>query len=392
MSNSILRLFVIGAISFLTLVDLFATQAILPSLAAAYNVPPSVIGTAVNACTLGMAVAGVAVAYFNKRIRRRQGIVVCLVLLALPTSLLALMPSLTQFAILRVVQGVFMSAAFSLTIAYLAENCSQKETAAALAAYVTGNVASNLFGRLISAAVADHLGLASNFAFFAVLNLLGAAVAFAALQHTPPMKSASKNEVVAWRAMFGRLELAASFMIGFLILFTFIGTFTYVNFVLTGAIGLLPMQLGLVYLVFIPSIIATPFAGAAASRVGVRTTILAAFGVAAAGLPLLVLQELAPVLAGLVLVALGTFFAQAAATGYVSRATNGQRGAAGGVYLAFYYAGGLAGSVVLGQIFDRLGWAVTVAAIGSVIAIAGLLALSLKESPLIRGDAVKNIS
>ena len=44
-----------------------------------------------------------------------------------------------------------MSAAFTLTLAYLGERCSAGDAAGALAAYVTGNVASNLFGRLLSA-------------------------------------------------------------------------------------------------------------------------------------------------------------------------------------------------------------------------------------------------
>lgn len=54
-----LRSFVIGLIAFLTVVDLFATQAILPSLAKHYGVTPAAMGFAVNASTLGMAVAGV---------------------------------------------------------------------------------------------------------------------------------------------------------------------------------------------------------------------------------------------------------------------------------------------------------------------------------------------
>src|SRR5262245_30384229 len=139
-----LRLLVIAVISFLTLVDLFATQAILPSLARAYEVSPAVIGSAVNICTLGMAAAGLIVAWFNRRIGRRRGVTVCLGLLAIPTALLALMPDLGLFTVLRLIQGVFMSAAFTLTMAYLAENSSPEDTASALAAYVTGNVASNL--------------------------------------------------------------------------------------------------------------------------------------------------------------------------------------------------------------------------------------------------------
>ena len=52
-----MRNFLIGLAAFLTLVDLFATQAILPALAKAYGVAPAAMGLAVNASTLGMAVA-----------------------------------------------------------------------------------------------------------------------------------------------------------------------------------------------------------------------------------------------------------------------------------------------------------------------------------------------
>jgi MFS family permease len=62
------RTFVIGLIAFLTLVDLFATQAILPSLARHYAVSPAAMGFAVNASTMGMAIAGLGVAFFSRRI------------------------------------------------------------------------------------------------------------------------------------------------------------------------------------------------------------------------------------------------------------------------------------------------------------------------------------
>ena len=183
-----------------------------------------------------------------------------------------------------------------------------------------------------------------------------------------------------WLLTLARPELSASFAIGFLILFTFIGTFTYVNFVLTGSsIALGTMQLGFVYFVFVPSIIATPLAGKVAGEIGARPTIIAALAVAGLGLPFLLVDLLAPVLIGLVFVALGTFFAQATATGFVSRSAGTQRGAASGIYLASYYSGGLAGTIVLGQVFDRLGWPATVAAIAIALAIGALLALRLKE-------------
>ena len=57
--------FVIALTAFLTVVDLFATQAILPSLTRHYGVSPAAMGFAVNASTLGMAFSGLAVGYFS---------------------------------------------------------------------------------------------------------------------------------------------------------------------------------------------------------------------------------------------------------------------------------------------------------------------------------------
>src|SRR5882672_3771291 len=171
-----LRAFTIGLTAFLTVVDLFATQAILPSLTAAYGVSPGAMGFAVNASTIGMAIGSLAVALFGRSIDRRRGILLSLAILSLPTLLLAIMPPLPVFTALRIVQGLCMSTAFALTLAYLGEHSSAADTASAFAAYITGNVASNLFGRLLAAGIVDHLGLAANFYVFAILNLCGAAL------------------------------------------------------------------------------------------------------------------------------------------------------------------------------------------------------------------------
>src|SRR5258707_11928442 len=167
----VLRSLILGLTAFLTVVDLFATQAILPSLTRHYNVTPAAMGFAVNASTMGMAVAGLVVGFLSPHIDRRLGILLSLALLAVPTTLLATAPDLTTFTILRVLQGLCMASAFALTLAYLGEQCSSMDAGGAFAAYITGNVASNLVGRLVSAAVVDTVRLASDFYFFSLLNL-----------------------------------------------------------------------------------------------------------------------------------------------------------------------------------------------------------------------------
>ncbi|MET4117193.1 YNFM family putative membrane transporter [Bradyrhizobium sp. JR1.5] len=377
-----LRSLVIGLTAFLTVVDLFATQAILPSLTRHYGVTPAAMSLAVNASTFGMAVAGLVVGFLSPHIDRRIGILLSLTLLAIPTSLLATAPNLAVFTGLRVAQGLCMASAFALTLAHLGEQCSAMDSGGAFAAYITGNVASNFVGRLVSAAIADSLGLAWNFYFFAVLNLAGAALVYFTIARVQPTRATTStaSAFAATIAQWRDSRLRAAYGIGFCILFAFIGTFTFVNFVLVRPpLSLGMMDLGFVYFVFLPSVVTTLLAGKVASRLGTRPTIWGSLAIAGIGLPLMLAPHLGAVLAGMVLVGIGTFSAQAAATGFVGQAAAENRGIASGTYLAFYFCGGLIGTAVLGRLFDAYGWHACVAGVGLALAVAALLTLALKR-------------
>jgi predicted MFS family arabinose efflux permease len=338
------------------------------------------MGFAVNASTMGMAVAGLVVGFLSQHIDRRLGILCSLALLAIPTSLLAVAPDLTVFTILRVTQGLFMASAFALTLAYLGEQCSSMDAGGAFAAYITGNVASNLIGRLVAAALVDTLGLAANFYCFALLNLAGAVLVYFTIERVQPMRSMpmSQSPLAAMAAHWRNPALRAAFGIGFCILFAFIGTFTFVNFVLVRPpLSLGRMDLGFVYFVFLPSIVTTLLAGRAVARFGTRPAIFGALAVAAIGLPLMLSPHLSEVLTGMVLVGAGTFFAQASATGFVGQAAQENRGVASGTYLACYFLGGLVGTAALGQLFDHFGWIACLAGVGAALALAALLTTRL---------------
>jgi predicted MFS family arabinose efflux permease len=374
------RSLLIGVIGFLTLVDLFATQAILPSLAQVYGVKPSEIGLAANAGTLGMAISGLFVGVLSGAVERKRAIALCLLALSVPTALLAFAPNLAVFAILRVVQGLFMAGAFTLTLTHLAERCEIR-TANALAAYVTGVVASNLIGRLTAAFVASLVGAEQSFLFFAVLNLAGAALVGVALHRNAPEPMRRMGRFwLPWLKHLADPALRRTFAIGFLILFGFIGVFTYVGFVLSQPPhGLSMGALGLVFLVFLPSMVTTPMAGSVSRRVGPGVALPISLVLALAGLVLMLVPSLASIIAGMVLVGVGTFFAQAIATGHVGRIATHEKAAASGLYLSSYYCGGLVGAAVVGQLFDRFGWPVAIGGVFAALGAAALLGLRLGD-------------
>jgi predicted MFS family arabinose efflux permease len=300
-----------------------------------------------------------------------------------PTAALAYAPNLTIFSVLRVTQGLFMAAAFTLTLTHLAERCEHR-TASALAAYVTGVVASNLIGRLTAAFVAGLVGATSSFLFFAALNIAGALLVSFALTRNEPEAMGERGRFWSpWLRHLADPALRRTFTIGFLILFGFIGVFTYVGFVLMRPPHALSMgALGLVFLVFAPSMVTTPTAGRITNRFGPGITVPASLALALFGLGLMLLPSLLAVIAGMTLVGIGTFFAQAVATGHVGRIAEGERAAASGLYLSSYYCGGLLGAAVIGQLFDRLGWSAAIAGVFVALGLAALLGAGLASKEL----------
>ena len=140
------------------------------------------------------------------------------------------------------------------------------------------------------------------------------------------------------------------------------------------------MALGFVYFVFLPSIVTTPLAGRVAPASARGRPSGARSRVAAAGLPLL----LAPQPAGRARRPGAGRRRHLLRPGDRHRLRRPRRhrptaARPAGIYLASYFLGGLAGSAVLGQLFDRLGWAACVAGIGLALAGVALLAVRLRK-------------
>ena len=167
-----------------------------------------------------------------------------------------------------------MAAPFTVTPGHLTRRCSLTAAAGAFAAYVTGNVASNLLGALLA-----WQGLSR-----------------APLPHPTMVPSRPGRELL-------RPALLRGYAVGFLILFAFMGTFTVINDALVHApFAVSPMALGLVYLVSLPALLTTPLAGLAVAHRGPAGAASPGLVAAVAGTPLLLAGQLQAVLIGLALV------------------------------------------------------------------------------------------
>ena len=292
-----------------------------------------------------------------------------------------------MFALLRVAQGLCMAAAFTLTLAYLGETSARRTPQRVRRLY--HRQCREQPGRPAGVGGGGRPfwpGLRTSMSF-AALNLCGAVAGLFHDRARRPMKRDRRRPHAASCRSLARpicaiRPLRAAFAIGFCILFAFIGTFTYVNFVLVRppfALGM--MGLGFVYFVFLPSVVTTPLAGRvvaplrhAAAPVRVRWRWpLSDLPLLAAAVSVGRLARPGPAQRRHVLRPGGRHGLRR------PRGASADRGVGERHLSRLLFPGRSRGSATLGQVYDRLGWP---ACVGG-IALALFVAISLTPRLLV---------
>jgi MFS transporter, YNFM family, putative membrane transport protein len=266
----------------------------------------------------------------------------------------------------------------AVMIAYVNEEFSGR-AGTVMSAYVTGTVFGGFFGRFIAGIVASHGHWRASFIVLGVLDLLGA---FAVRQWLPKAQNFVRAPHVfgsvrdAWAHMHNP-RLLAIFGMGFSVLFSLVGVFTYANFYLAKPpFSLSSAGLGSIFFVYLLGCIVTPLAGRYLDRKGFRRTALLALAMSIAGLMLTLAHSLPLVITGLALFSSGVFVSQSAGTVQTGRVAGRARSSAAGLYVTFYYIGGSLGATVPAWFWLKGGWSACVgllAAVSAVTLVFGLL-------------------
>jgi len=364
--------------------DLYITQPLLPMLSRIFGASETATAATVSAATLGVALSAPVFGALTERLARKRVIVASLVGVAAPTLLAATSTSLHQLIVWRFLQGITLPGIFAVVVTYIGEEWPPERVALIMSFYVSGTALGGLTGRLVSGIVADAFNWRASFLVLGGISLCGTAAVAAWLPHGrhraahPQTADPGLGKMAQARQLFRVRPLVATFAIGFSVLFSLVGIFTWITYHLSAPPFLLSTAaLSELFLVYAVGLVATPAAGYLITRAGLRAGVGGAIGCSAVGALLTLAPSLAVILLGLAMLATGVFVAQTATQSHLRvAAPAGARVTAAGLYVTCYYLGGTAAGVVPG-IFWSLGkWPACVAFIVFIQAIALAVALA----------------
>jgi len=344
---------------FSTFLNLYATQPVLPRFREVFGASEVLVSLTVTAPVLAVALTAPLVGLLADTLGRKRVIVAALLGLAVPTALASTASTLGQLIFWRFLQGVFIPGIIAVTMAYISEESPFQSVGSTMATYVTGTVVGGFSGRFIVGICATHWGWRMAFLVLGASTLAGALATWRFLPRSTKFVRQS-NAAASLKSLNAHLrnpQLLATYAVGFNVLFCLVGTFTYVNFYLADEpFRLGTTALGAIFAVYLIGAAVTPVAGHILDHVGFRRGMVGASALAAIGILLTLIRSVPAVVAGLTLCASGAFVCQSAASSQVGKAAGEARSSAAGLYVALYYLGGCAGSILPGFLWKQTGW------------------------------------
>ena len=351
----------IAALNFATVAvysDLYITQPILPLLTREFHVPPATAGLTISVVVLMIALVSSGYGSLSDSIGRKPVMVASCLLLAVPTLLCAFATSFSMLLVFRAFQGFLMPGVTAVAVAFIGDYFSEADLGPKVGGWIAASVAGGLTGRVLSGLLAAATNWRLPFLFFGLFTVLGAAALWKGL---PPGQGLAGVKLgSAYRGMlthFRNRRLIGAFIIGGGVFFSFIGVFTYLPYYLTAApFHLSTALVSSVYLVYIAGVFTSLASGKLSRRIGRRATMATGLSIASAGVLGTLIHSLPAVVLSLVVLCIGMFTVQSIAPAFVNANAHGAKGAAGSLYVTFYYVGASLGSSLPGHAWQAWGW------------------------------------
>ncbi|MFE0032651.1 MFS transporter [[Kitasatospora] papulosa] len=386
--------FALFAAGIATFALLYSTQALLPAVSASFGATAGQASWTVSAATGALALCVLPLSALSERFGRRQMMTASLAVAVVIGMLVPFAPSIGWLIALRAVQGAALAGLPASAMAYLAEEVRPKALVAAIGLFVAGNSIGGMSGRILAGWVAQLWGWRVALGAIGLLAVACAVVFHLLIPKARHFSPASLNPKALARTVTGHLSdplLRRLYAIGALFMTVFGAVYTVIGYRLVDEpFGLPQGVVGSIFLVYLVGTASSAAAGRLVARLGRRGALYLAVSTTAAGLLLSLADQLAAILAGLVLITAGFFAGHAVASSSVSRTATTGRAQASALYQSAYYLGSSAGGTLGAVAFHTGGWAGTVAL--GVLAVLGVLSITLFGSRAARTERLRAAS
>lgn len=345
---------------FSTFAILWGTQPLLPDFAQEFHISPAVSSLSLSSTTIALSISLLIAGSLSEVFGRKSIMTIALFTSSILSILTAFTPNFHLLILSRILQGIALAGLPAVAMAYLGEEIEGKSLGMAMGLYISGNSIGGMAGRIISGILTDYFSWHVALIGVGIISLLASFVFWLILPkstHFTPQKLAIKKLATSLFSQFKEPGLIYLFIIGFLLMGSFVSLYNYIGFeLIKPPYSLSQTLVGFIFIVYLVGTFSSTWMGMLADQHGKKKILQLSLVILLVGACITLNTHLWIKILGIAIFTYGFFAGHSIASGWVGKAATHDKAQAASLYLFFYYAGSSIGGTVSGTMYSQFGW------------------------------------
>ncbi|MDR3482989.1 MAG: MFS transporter [Burkholderiaceae bacterium] len=365
---------------------LYCVQPLMPIFAREFGLSAVQSSWSLSISTAALAIFLLVAGIASDSIGRKPMMCGALLMASVATILCAFAQNYLQLLVMRGILGVVLAGLPAVAMAYLSEEIEPTSLGYSMGLYISGSALGGMLGRVCSSQLTDVFSWRVAIAIIGVAGLLSGIEFWRSLprsHHFHKSRFDAATIAAGLRGHFRDQGLRWLFLLGFLLLGSFVSLYNYMSFRLLDAhFGLRQSAISAIFSLYVIGMFSSVWVGKLGDKFGRRRVLWLVMSVMLAGLLLTLANTLALIVVGIACFTFGFFGSHSIASSWVGRRAKAPQALASALYLLSYYLGSALVSSAAGIMWGHAGWN------GVVLVLTACLLASLFVSLRLRTLAI----
>ncbi|MBM4762893.1 MFS transporter [Bacillus sp. B15-48] len=352
-----IALFIAGLVPFITI---YTTQPTMPLFAEEFNVSAPIASLTLSVTTGLLAITLLIAGSIAENIGIKRIMVASMFLTSIMGILSSLSPNFYTLLIFRTLLGIFVAGVPSIAMAYIGKTFNPMHTAMIMGFYISGSSIGGMSGRIVAGVLTDLFTWRIAFAVIGFTTLILSIIFLFSL---PTIRTEAKTKL-AWASIWGAYKthltdnkLNYLFILGFLLMGSFVSMYNYIGFLLISPpYNLSQTVIGFIFVVYLCGTFSSIYMGEKANKYGGIFILKFSILITISGVLLTTIPILLYKIVGIAIFTFGFFASHSIVSALITARAAQNKAQASSLYLLFYYLGSSIVGSFGGYFWEHFHW------------------------------------
>jgi MFS transporter, YNFM family, putative membrane transport protein len=352
-----IALFIAGLVPF---ISIYTTQPTMPLFTEEFNISAPIASLSLSVTTGMLAVTLLLAGTLSDYVGMKKIMVLSMILTSILGVLSTLSPNFYTLLLFRTLLGIFVAGVPSIAMAFIGRTFNPLHTSMIMGFYIAGSSIGGMSGRILTGILTDFFTWRMAIATIGVLTFILSLV----FMSTLPTSQTPKTKKLSWSAIWGAYKMHLTnrklmplFILGFLLMGSFVSIYNYIVFLLTEPpYHLSQTIIGFIFIVYLCGTFSSIYMGKKASVYGKPFMLKISFAITIGGTLLTLFPNVIFKIAGLSVFTFGFFASHSIVSALVTERAAENKAQASSLYLLFYYLGSSFVGSIGGYFWESFHW------------------------------------